>query len=77
MFKQLLLSLWSNDEICHYIKDLHSTVIPSTQAVLNPVPDVLDGDEPSVPDVRVHGGVLSVPDVQECVAESEVRCSLP
>ena len=47
------------------------------QAVLNPVPDVLDGDEPRVPDVRVHGGVLGVPDVQECVAKSEVRCSLP
>ena len=30
MFKRLLFSLWSSDEICHYIKDLHSTVIPST-----------------------------------------------
>ena len=47
------------------------------QAVLNQVPDVHDGDEPRVPDVRVHGEVLSVPDVQECVAKSEVRCSLP
>ena len=63
MFKQLLFTLWSSDKICHYIKDLHSTVMPSTQAVLNQVPDVHDGDEPRVPDVRVHGGVLSVPDV--------------
>ena len=47
------------------------------QAVLHQVPDVHDGDEPRVPDVRVHGEVLSVPDVQECVAKSEVRCSLP
>ena len=52
MFKRLLFSQWSNDEIVITLKIYAARWYHLPQAVLNQVPDVHDGDEPRVPDTE-------------------------